>query len=554
MKNELMKMKKSSFVEGTLIATFAIIFTKILGMLYVIPFYAMVGVQGSALYAYAYNIYIIFLDISSAGLPIAISKIINEYNTLGMMDAKVRAYHIGKRIMVFLATIIFILLMVFAPQIAELLLGNLDGGNTIENVALAIRCVSFAILIVPFLSVTKGYLQGHNIINISSFSQVIEQVVRIAIILGGSYLVIYVLNGTATTAVCVSVFGAFVSGIAAYIFIKIMMWKSDSKELSLKIEYEKDKVTNKEITKKLFSYAIPFIIINIVSSCYNFIDMTLLLRTMSYLKLDTSTVEFAASAVTTWAPKINMIITSIAMGMSTSLIPTMVTAYTLKNWKEVNNKFNQALQILIFISLPMTIGIAMLSGAVWTIFYGYNVYGAYILSLNVFTGLLINIYMTTSSALQGLNKFKTVYISTITGFVTNAVLDVPLMLLYNKIGIPPFLGAVSASIIGYSLSIIIALISLKKDCKLAYRETFNVVLKMIVPTVLMMLVVFVLYKIVPINYGSKLSCVFFVAVNAIVGAIVYFVVSFKMKILDKVFGKEMLNRIIKKLTFGKISI
>ena len=59
-KNEWLKMKKSSFVEGTVIATLAIVFTKILGMIYVIPFYAIVGVQGSALYAYAYNIYNIF--------------------------------------------------------------------------------------------------------------------------------------------------------------------------------------------------------------------------------------------------------------------------------------------------------------------------------------------------------------------------------------------------------------------------------------------------------------------------------------------------------------
>ena len=72
-------MKKSSFLEGTMIATLSIILVKFLGMLYVIPFYATVGVLGSALYAYAYNIYIIFLDISSAGLPSAISKIINEY-------------------------------------------------------------------------------------------------------------------------------------------------------------------------------------------------------------------------------------------------------------------------------------------------------------------------------------------------------------------------------------------------------------------------------------------------------------------------------------------
>ena len=62
-------MKRSSFVEGTLIATVAIVFTKILGMLYVIPFYAIVGVQGSALYAYAYNIYIIFLIMSTFHFP-----------------------------------------------------------------------------------------------------------------------------------------------------------------------------------------------------------------------------------------------------------------------------------------------------------------------------------------------------------------------------------------------------------------------------------------------------------------------------------------------------
>ncbi len=547
-------MKKSSFVEGTFIATFAIFFTKILGMLYVIPFYAMIGIQGSALYAYAYNIYIIFLDISSAGLPIAISKIINEYNTLGMLDAKKRAYLIGKRIMVFLAVGIFLLLMLFAPQIATLLLGDLSGGNTIEQVALAIRCVSFSILVIPFLSVTKGYLQGHKVINVSSYSQVIEQIVRIAVILLGSYLVLNVFNGTVTTAVCVSVFGAFFGGLAAYIFIKIMMRRSDSKELSLNEDFPKDDVTNKEIGKKIFSYAIPFIIINIVSSCYNFIDMTLLLRTMNYLKLDTAQVEFVTSAVTTWAPKINMIVTSIAMGMSTSFIPTMVTAYTLNNWKEVNNKFNQALQILIFISLPMTIGIAMLSKEIWTIFYGYNVSGSYILALNVFTGLFINIFMITSSALQGLNKFKTVYLSTISGFVTNALLDVPIMILYSKIGVPPYLGAITASILGYSLSIMITLVSLKKQCKLAYRETFNVLVKMIIPTALMMLMVFGLSFVLPINYGSKLSCIIYVAINAVVGAIVYFLVSFKFGIIEKVLGKNMFNKILKILTFGKVSI
>lgn len=545
-------MKKSSFVEGTLVATSAIILSKILGMLYVIPFYAMIGVGGSALYAYAYNIYIIFLDISSAGLPIAMSKIINEYNTLNLQDAKIRAYHIGKRIMVFFSLAIFLVLFIFAEGIAKIILGDLSGGNTYADVALAIRCVSFAILIVPFLSVTKGYLQGHKVINISSISQVIEQIVRISIILIGSYLIIYIFKGSVTSAVCLSVFGAFVSGVVAYAYIKYKMHKDNSAELSLKNTYAKDEVTNKEIVKKIFSYAIPFIIINIVSSCYNFVDMTLLIRTMNKLNLGTETVEFAASAVTTWAPKINMIVTSIAMGMSTSLIPTMVSAYTLKDWKEVNKKFNQALQILLFVSLPMTIGICLLSNPIWTIFYGHNINGAYILSLNIFTGLFINVYMTTSSALQGLNKFKLVYLSTITGFLSNALLDVPLMYLFHFLKLPPYLGAITASIIGYCLSIIIALISLKKECHLTYKETVQNISKSFIPLTLMILFVVVLKKWLPVNYQSRFSCVLYVSILSIIGALVYFISSYKSKILEKILGKKHTNDIIKKLTLGKL--
>ena len=543
-------MKKSSFVEGTIIATIAIVITKILGMVYVIPFYAMVGVQGSALYAYAYNIYNIFLDISSVGLPIAISKIINEYNTLGKMEAKLRTYRIGKRMMGIIALTIFILLMTFAPQISKLLLGNLKGGNTVEDVTFAIRCVSFAILVVPFLSVEKGYLQGHKIINVSSISQILEQIIRIGVILIGSYIVLKVLNKGTTLAVGISVLGAFFGGVIAYAYIRYAVNKNKDK-LGLDKEYKADSITNKEIIKKIFAYAIPFIIINIVSSCYNFVDMTLLLRTMNYLKLNVRDVEFVTSAVATWAPKINMIVTSLAMGMSTSLIPTMVSAYTLKKWDEVNNKFNQAVQIILLISIPMTIGLSLLSSEVWSIFYGPSKFGSYILALNVFTGLVINIYMISSSTLQGLNKFKIVYLATITGFVSNALFDVPFMLLFNKIGIPPFLGAITSSIVGYSLSILIIFISLKKQCNLNYKNTFNVLAKLLLPIMLMIITVLVLMNIIPININSKLSCIIYIATISIIGGIVYLISAYKLGIIKKVFGEKNTERIISKIPILK---
>src|SRR5574344_1536306 len=121
-------MKKNSFIAGTFIATASVILVKILGMIYVVPFYSIVGSKGAALYSYAYNIYLIFLSISSAGIPNAISKITSEYDTLGHIEAKTRAYNLSKKIVTILSIISFIALFIFAEGFAHLILGDMTGG------------------------------------------------------------------------------------------------------------------------------------------------------------------------------------------------------------------------------------------------------------------------------------------------------------------------------------------------------------------------------------------------------------------------------------------
>ena len=551
MKSKWLEMKKSSFIEGTFIATLAIIIVKIMGMLYVIPFYAIIGIEGSALYAYAYNIYNIFLDISTIGFPIAMSKITNEYNTLKMMDAKQRAYKIAINIMRFMSIAIFIILFIFARGIATLIISDLSGGNTIEDVTTAIRFVSLAILVIPYLSVTKGYLQGHKIINIPSIGNILEQVIRIVIVLAGSFVVVKLLNKGYALGVDIALLGAFFGGIASYAYIKIKMSKN-KEELGLDEKVKKDKITNKEITKKIISYAIPFIIINTVSSFYNFVDMLLVLRTMEHIGFDAVTVEFIATSISTWASKINMIIVSIAMGMTISLIPSIVEAYTLKKWKDVERRINSSLKMIIFVSLPMAVGLSFLAPSVWSVFYGENVIGASILSLSVFVAVALNIYMVTSSIVQGLNKFKTVYIASITGFVVNAALDVPLMLLCNSVNVPAYLGALISSIIGYLSASIIALYIIKKEHKINYKETFKSITKILVPLASMMLVLVLLSLAIKVDLSSRLSCIIYIAINSIIGGLVYIYVSSKMGLLKDIIGQNMIDKIKKKLTFGKL--
>lgn len=540
-------MKKNSFVEGTVIATVFIFLVKILGMLYVVPFYSIVGSRGAALYSYAYNIYLIFLSISSAGIPNAISKLISEYETLGYLEAKTRTYKISKKIISLLSILSFMLLFIFAKPIAHLIIGDMTGGNTINDIAFVIRCVSVSILVVPFLSITKGYLQGHKIMTPSSVSQLIEQVVRIAIMLLGSYLIYKVFNGTLTLAVGISLLGAFFGALAAdlYLLIKI---KHNKKDLHLDKEYKKDSITNIEIIKKIASYSIPIIIINLITNVYSSTDMILVSRTIQHLGYSASDVEFITSSISTWCPKISMIINSIVLGMTMSLIPNIVSSYVKKDYKNVNLKINKALQIILYTSIPMTVGISILSTPIWTIFYNTNKYGGLILSINIFTALLVNINISTSTMLQSMNKFKAVYLSVILGFVTNGILDVPMMYLCKYIGIESFIGSIIATCVGYFLSIGVSIYYLKKESKgLKFKSTINLTYKMLFAVIIMFMVLFTLNKVLPFDLYTRSGAIITTIINSIIGAIIYIFITYKLNVINEVFGKEFINKIKNKL-------
>lgn len=544
-------MKKNSFVEGTVIATVAVILVKIIGMLYVIPFYNIVGSEGGALYSYAYNIYLIFLGISSAGLPNAISKIITEYNTLGDENAKNRAYTLGKKIVKILALITFVILFAFAEVIGAFIIGDIKGGNTADDIAFVIRCVSFAVLVIPFLSITKGYLQGHKYVTPASTSQLIEQVVRVAVILIGSFLILKVFDGSMKFAIGLAVSGAFFGGLAGYLYLKNILRKHKD-ELNIKDNKCEDKKLDKEIIKKILTYAVPFIIINIVTNIYNFTDQILVLRTLEYLKFETVDIEFIASAISTWSPKICMIVNAMAMGMTVSLIPTIVSAYTKKDKREVENKINKSVGMMFYISLPLVLGLAVLAPSVWTVFFNENVYGGMILRLAVFSALLANIYMVLSTILQSLNKFKTVYLVSITGFVLNTLLDVPIMLLFNYIGLPAFLGSIVASICGFGSSVLIALLSLKKQDGVSYRLLRDMGWKSLVSGLAMVIVLIPVNMLLPFNPYTLSGAFINIFINVIIGAPIYLGLSYKFGLIDEIFGKDIVKKILKKLTRGKL--
>lgn len=543
-------MKKNSFIEGTIIATLAIVFTKILGMLYVIPFYSIIGSQGSSLYSYAYNIYMIFLSISSAGIPTAMSKIVSEYESQGLREAKVRSFKIGIFIVSILSAICFLVLIFFSENIAKLIVGDMSGGNSLEDITLVIFVVSFAVLVIPFLSVAKGYLQGHKYIKPSSMSQMIEQIVRIIVILFGSFFIIKILHKSVSVGVAVAVAGAFAGGLAAIIYIAKKIF-THKKELSLDEKLEKDKISNKEIIKKICSYAIPFVVINLTVNIYNTVDMSLIIRTLSSIGYSGADAEFVAGVITTWGYKLNMIVTAVATGLTVSLIPNIVSSYTLKQYDKVNKIFNKALQIILFISIPAAFGLSFLSYPVWNVFYGLDEYGPIVFKLSIITAIFCNFYLVAIQTAQSINKYKVVYIAVISGFLTNAMMDVPFMLLCNKIGIPPYYGASLATILGYMIAIVIVLGSMKKIKEINYKSTWKMLFKTIGALVIMLVVLSLLTIVFPLNTSTKLMSILSIVVYALVGAVIYLFLTYRMGIITDLFGQRLVNKVLKVITLGK---
>ena len=105
---ELVYMKKNSFLGGAFISTLGIILVKIIGVIYVIPFNALIGEKGGALYGYGYTIYQLFLSISSAGFPFAISKITSEYNALGYKKAISNTYKVSLKLISVISFYLFL--------------------------------------------------------------------------------------------------------------------------------------------------------------------------------------------------------------------------------------------------------------------------------------------------------------------------------------------------------------------------------------------------------------------------------------------------------------
>ena len=535
-------MVKSTFVKGAFITTLGIAIAKILGVLYVIPFHSIIGESGGALYGYAYTIYIFFMSLSSAGIPLAISKIVSEYQTLGYHDAKRRAFIIGKKVALLMGLVFFLIILLCAPVLAKFILGNVNGANSISDVVFVIRIIGVAILVVPILSIYRGYFEGHRFMSPVSISQVLEQFVRVVIIILGSFLALKVFKVSLTSAVGVALFGATAGAFTSYLYLVNKKFKNKKKFNEKLRDVNEPIITNKVILKKIILYAIPFIMIDVFKALYNYVDMfTVVKALVKYASFSGKDAEIVYGILSTWGAKFNMIILAVSTGIVVNLIPNLERNVVRKEKQEISRKITQSLNILLFLMIPMALGISFLAKPIWIVFYGSSKYGPSILSYFIFVGLLIGLFTAMVTVLQSLKDYKSVFISLFSGVVVKALLNVNLIIAFNKMRLPAYYGVITASILGYLVSFIICLCILGIKYKVNYEKVVKNFIDIMGAGILMIVVLSLVRLIIPISVDNRFLNIFIILIYTLIGALVYFLYTKKIKAIEGIFGSTKLS-------------
>lgn len=514
------KVNKDTFIKGALVSTVCIILAKFLGVIYVIPFKAIIGDKGGALYSYAYNIYAIFLSISTVGIPMAISKLVSEYYSLGYKKAAQRSYHIALVVTTCFAILSTVMLLLFAMPFARMIKGDISGGNSLNDIAYVIKISASAILFTTILSVIRGYLQGQKYIKHPSISQVVEQFIRIIIIIGGS-IVFMKLYGV-KRAVGIAVFGATLGSIAALIYLIVIHYKDISLKYEKETSEEEKTITNKVILKRIITYAIPLVIMSVLASLYIMVDFATVIKTLvNKLGFSIKNAEYIMSSISTWGAKLNVIVTSISTGISVSLLPNLTSDFAVLNYPALRKKIYQTTIALVVVVLPMVFGLSVISKYVWTFFYGYNELGIKVFRFSIFMAFFQSLFNNTLIIMQALNRYKKLYLSLVAGLLTKIVLNIPLMLVFNLIHISPFYGSILATILGISFSLFICFHDLKVNFKVKTKKMILIATISLISSIIMYAVVFFIMKFINIHTNSRFIALLLTIIYSFVGAFIY---------------------------------
>ena len=498
-------------MKGATILVIAGIVSKIFGAIFRIPLTNMIGAEGQAYYSAAYAVYNLLFVIATAGFPVAISRMVSSRIAEGDFLNAHKSYKLAMKVSWALGIISFIVMFFGAGAIAS--------AYKNPGAEASMKAISVALLFTPVVASMRGYYQGRQNMKPTGITEVIEQMMRVAVGLTLAYM-FYKTN--LQYAAAGATFGAS-AGIIAALVAMAVIYARDKEPRSKLLEGSVVKAeTDKKRLKELFAFLIPITIgASVMPIMFN-IDAGIIVRRLLATGWDPVMAKKLYGLMGGFCDPIinlpNIFIDAICI----SLMPAVTTAFTLNNKKDMDDHIKTGLKTMMIITYPCAIGLIVLAKPILTMLY-YRKYdeallavpALQILALSIIT---LSIMRTLQSCLQGIGKMMLPVYNLFIGAIVKAVSS------YILLGIPAvnINGAAIGSVLAYVTAGILNFRALKKYTNVSL-DMKSIFFRPLVAALIMGAAAIVSYKLLFLITSSNAVSTL---VSVMFAAAVYFVSAF----------------------------
>lgn len=509
----------STLLSGAATLGVAAIISKLLGTLQKIPLQNIAGDEAFGIYTAVYPFYTFLLFLATAGIPVAVSKMVSERIATGAKAETLTIFRIAQLLLVILG-MVFCFVMFFGAKRMAIWIDNVQTYRALQSVALAL-------LIVPAMAVYRGYFQGLQQMVPTAVSQVVEQLIRVATMV--IFLIILTRKDfTADWIAAGATFGSVTGALAGLITVYIYWMRSDHRLIrsSLSGDPESQKYTERKsvLLRQLIWLAIPVCLGAIVVPVLNIVDTFTVPR---WLKADVGSERAAMELFGIYSRGLPLVqlLAMLVSSVSVAIVPAFAEAVIKQKRQRVRLQTEFIVRLTWLIGLGASVGLAACAVPINMMLY-INDRGSDTMAILAFTGVFSMINIVTASMLQGLGHAKISAIHLLWAAVVKILLNVWWIPLYG------IQGAAASAVVSFMVASLLNVIVLMKKTNFTIdvgRYIWRPLWCLCVMLLVLAIILFGLGNGLGLLAYGRLGATVVALIAVIVGAVVYIASLFRFR-------------------------
>ncbi|WP_397536748.1 oligosaccharide flippase family protein [Rummeliibacillus pycnus] len=410
------------YLKGVALLTVASLFVKVLSMVYRVPFQNLVGDHGFYIYQQVYPFVALFVTWTSSGIAVAISKMLADLDESNKRVERSAMLRIIFHFLTLLSMVCFVILYFGAPLFAHLM-GDLKLTGLLKIGAFVVFCM-------PLLAVYKGLFQSTGIMQPVAYAQVVEQTVRVAVILGGTWVIMSTTESL-YDAGKIAVSGTVVGEIAGILLLAWYM-KGHSSFGSKYNREVKINLAKWPIIKKLMVLSISVSMSSLVLLVFQLVDSFTIYSALQELGLSSLKAMETKGIYDRGQPLVQVGLV-VASSLSLAIVPLIAHASKRDDGKNADRFIQLTYRTSLLFGIAATVGLILVMPNINTALFE-NADLSNVLSVFVIQIVWLSLIMTLTAMLQGLDRLKIPALLIVVGIIAKMLCNKLFILKFGIVG------------------------------------------------------------------------------------------------------------------------